>query len=103
MEQANVIIAPIITEKSMSEAGRGRFTFLVAKTADKRLIRKMVEDQFKVNVLSLETIVVKGKRARSGKRRVEVVKSPFKKAIVRLKEGQKIDLFDIQGESETKK
>ena len=57
-----VILAPIISEKSMNQAGKGKFTFRVEKTADKIQIRKEIEDKFKVNVLSVATSMVKGKR-----------------------------------------
>lgn len=95
MDAINIIIKPIITEKSMSDAGKGRFTFAVLKNADKKAIKKAVEEKFKVNVLSVSTNIVKGKKIRVGARRKEVDKSDFKKAIVQLIEGQKIDLFDV--------
>lgn len=90
----NVIIAPVISEKSMSEVAKGKFTFRVVKQADKLSIKKEVEEKFKVNVLSVSTVTTKGRTKRTGVRRVEVSLQPFKKAIVKLKEGQKIALFD---------
>lgn len=101
--QASLIIRPIISEKSMQLAGLGRFTFVVAKIADKQQIRKAIEEQFNVNVLAIQTLIAKGKRGRAGKRRVEIPLSFFKKAIVRLKDGQKIDLFDVQKEEKKSK
>lgn len=92
---ASVIIAPIISEKSMSDAGKGKFTFRVKKFADKNTIRKQVEEQFKVNVTGVSTITIKGRAHRTGTRRVENLQSPFKKAIVSLKPGEKIALFDV--------
>ncbi|MEK7186462.1 MAG: 50S ribosomal protein L23 [Patescibacteria group bacterium] len=89
-----VILAPIISEKSMNQAGKGKFTFRVEKTADKIQIRKEIEDKFKVNVLSVATSMVKGKKRRFGSRRAEVQLSGWKKATVKLKEGQKIAIFD---------
>jgi len=103
MEQTDVIIAPIITEKSMAQAAKGSFTFLVAKSAGKKLISTVVAKQFKVDVIDIATLIMKGKRTRAGKRRTEVVQSPFKKAIVRLAAGQKIDLFEMPGEEDKKK
>lgn len=94
MDLNNIIIRPVITEKSMTDVGKGRFTFEVKKEADKNAVRKAVEQQFKVNVVSITTSIVKGKRGRTGVRRIEKVKSPWKKATVELKSGQKIDLFD---------
>lgn len=95
----NIIIKPIISEKSMSQVGLGKFTFEVAKSAGKNEIKKEVEKNFKVNVVSVATIVVKGRKKRTGTRRTEVAESSFKKAIVRLKPGQKIDLFEAGGKS----
>ncbi len=90
----DVIIAPVISEKSMSDAQKGKFTFKVFTRADKLSIKKEVENRFKVNVISVSTITTKGRSARAGTRRVEVTKQPQKKAIVKLKAGQKIALFD---------
>ena len=90
----NVIIAPVISEKSMSDVAKGKFTFRVARAADKLSIKKEVEEKFKVNVLSVSTVTTKGRTKRTGTRRIEVSVQPFKKAIVKLKEGQKIAIFD---------
>lgn len=93
----SLIIRPIITEKSMQDAGRGKFTFHVAMSADKNEIRKAIEKKFKVNILSVSTLKVKGKTRRAGVRRTKFQTPSWKKAIVKLKEGQKIDLFEIGG------
>lgn len=98
MEQTEILIQPIITEKSMDEAGKGRFTFMVVKEATKPQIKKAVENQFKVNVLSVQTLIVKGKRGRGGKRRTVIKRSPAKKAIVKLAPGQRIDFFEVPQE-----
>lgn len=103
MDQTSILIRPVITEKSMDEAGRGRFTFIVAKEATKAQVRKAVEEQFKVNVISAQTLIVKGKPKRVGKKRVTLKPTPFKKAIVGLKEGQHIEFFEIQKQEETSK
>ena len=93
----DVIIAPLISEKSMNDAGFGKFTFKVSKKADKKQIKKEVEDKFKVDVLSIATLIVKGKKRRFGAKRTEATLSSWKKAIVKLKAGQKIDVFDAGG------
>lgn len=89
------MIRPVITEKSMQEAGRGRYTFAVPLNYDKQTIKKAVEKQFSVDVVSLTTTVNKGKTKRVGQRRLEVKQSPRKKAVVVVKSGQKIGVFDI--------
>lgn len=93
--ETRVLIKPIITEKSMDGAGRGRFTFKVAQGANKFEIKKAVEDQFAVHVMSVQTIYLPGKTVRTGKKRMETTTSPWKKAIVKLKEGEKIGLFEV--------
>ncbi len=95
-----LIVRPIITEKSMREAEAGKFTFQVVKDANKTAIKKAIESQFSVSVTGLSTITVKGKRKRVGKRRMEVKDSVIKKAIATLKKGQKIDLFEMVGQTE---
>ncbi len=91
----NILLKPIITEKSMREATVGRFTFAVAVEANKPAIKKAVEEVFKVRVTHIDTTTIKGRTRRAGKKRRSVVIAPFKKAIVALAQGQKIDYFDI--------
>ena len=90
----DVIIAPLITEKSMSATMRQQYAFEVHKQATKTQIRHAIEEIFKVNVLKVNTVNVGGKKkhfARRG-RRTSGMQSDWKKAIVTLKEGQKIEL-----------
>lgn len=94
MNAYDIIIRPIITEKSMNQVGLGKFTFEVAKLADKKNIKQAIEEKFNVTVTSVATNIVKGKTARVGKRRTEITKSSWKKAVVGLAKDQKIDLFE---------
>jgi len=80
-----IIKEPIITEKSALQASHGKYTFKVEKKASKGEIERAIEKLFKVTVLGVQTMNVKGK----GK------KPDGKKAIVTLKEGDKIDLFEV--------
>lgn len=91
----NIIVRPIITEKSMAQANKGRYTFQVAKTATKEDIKKAVERAFSVNVLHVATMNKKGGSVRTGARRMELARKPWKKAVVQVKAGQKIDVFEI--------
>jgi len=93
----SIILAPVISEKSMQLAQNGSYTFLVDTLATKGQISGAIEDAFKVNIISIKTVTVAGARKRTGKKRIEVVGKRRKKAIVSLKKGQKIDLFDVQG------
>lgn len=100
MNMGDILVRPVITEKSIADAGRGRFTFQVARQAEKGVIRRAVETQFKVGVTAIWTITVPGKTYQSGAKRTEKKAQPWKKAVVTLKENQKIDLFDVGGASE---
>ena len=93
-----IILGPIITEKSMNDATLRKFTFRVEKHANKNEIKKEIEKKFKVNVVNISTSILKGKKIRTGTKRLERKVSDYKKAIVTLKEGQKIGLFELGGE-----
>ena len=85
----HLIKGPIITEKThaLKEAAN-KVTFRVAPTANKIEIRKAVEELFKVKVLGVNTIHMKGKKKRLGKS--QGVRPDWKKAIVTLAPGEKI-------------
>lgn len=102
MNIRDVVIAPIITEKSMQDAALGKFTFKVALQANKPLIKKAIEKKFKVKVLKTYASIVKGRTDRKGVKREEFVKSAWKKATVVLPKDQKIALFDTGGQGEKK-
>jgi large subunit ribosomal protein L23 len=85
-----VVLAPLVTEKATRLGEGGAYSFRVAIDATKPEIRQAVEGLFGVSVLSVNTLVMKGKsrrfRGRPGQR------SDWKKAMVRLAAGQSIDL-----------
>jgi large subunit ribosomal protein L23 len=87
-----VIKRPIISEKStaLSEVA-GKYVFEVAPTANKHEIRDAVQALFKVNVTEVRTLMMHGKVKRRGL--FETKRTNWKKAIVSLKDGQKIDFF----------
>ena len=95
-----MLIKPLITEKTMAEAARNKFAFKVELKATKTEIKSAVQKAFGVNVISIQTSTVPGKHYRTGKRFRYAYKSDWKKAMVTLKAGQKIDLFDVR-ETET--
>ena len=90
----DIILKPIITEHSMDCLRQGKYTFKVAKDANKIEIAKAVDALFKgVKVAKVNTISVRGRKKRMG--RSEGYTSDWKKAIVTLKEGSKtIEFFD---------
>jgi large subunit ribosomal protein L23 len=84
-----LIKGPIITEKThMLKADGNKVSLRVDVKANKVEIRKAIEDLFKVKVLAVNTISMKGKKKRMG--RTEGVRSAWKKAIVTLAPGEKI-------------
>ena len=90
----DILKAPIITEQSTKLIeGFNKYTFKVAKTANKVEIKKAVEEIFKVDVISVNTVNMKPKKKRVGK--YEGYTQAYKKAIVQLAEGQKIDAFTV--------
>ena len=94
--QTHILLAPVISEKSMRLAQDGSYTFFVEVLATKGQIIETIEQAFKVNVTSIKTVGVAGERKRTGKKRTASVEKKKKKAIVTLKKGQKIALFDTQ-------
>lgn len=86
-------IKPVITEKSLSEAKKGNYTFYLARDLNKEQIKKLIGETFGVDVLKVRTINLKTKRKKNFRGRIQILK-PRKKAIVTLKENQKIDLFE---------
>ncbi|MEW6426252.1 MAG: 50S ribosomal protein L23 [Bacillota bacterium] len=88
----DIIVRPVITEKSYSLAGQNKYTFIVAPEANKVEIKKAVEELFKVKVLKVNTLNVQGKPRRV--RGIAGYKPDYKKAIVTLRPGDKIEVFE---------
>ena len=86
----DTVISPNITEKSTSLSKFNKVVFKVHKGASKNSIKKSIEKIFKVNVIKVNTINLKGKTKLV--RNKKAYKSGYKKAIVTLKKGQNIDL-----------
>ncbi len=89
---ADFKILPLITEKSLLLSKQGKFTFLVDNNLNKPQIKKAIEKIFNVNVIDVKTANYK-KRIR-GRTRLKSVRPKFKKAIVELKQGQTIPIFE---------
>lgn len=92
MNPVNVIVRPIVTEKSTSLQESGRYVFEVDRMATKLEIKEAVESSFEVKVASVNTMVVKGKRKRFGPRFTSG--KTWKKAIVSLAPGESITIFE---------
>jgi large subunit ribosomal protein L23 len=91
-----VILRPVISEKSMDEAGHGKYTFAVNAGANKIMIKGAVEELFKVNVTGVNVLTTKAKEKRRGTKRGRIsgFTTPWRKAIVTLAAGQKIEFFE---------
>ncbi len=88
-----IIERPLLTEKSMDQSHAGKYTFRVALEANKIEIAQAIERIFKVDVVKVNTLRVRGKKRRMG-RMPEGRTSDWKKAIVTLKQGQAITMFE---------
>lgn len=89
----DIIRRPIITEQSMDQVAERKYTFEVAKGANKIEIKKAIEEIFKVQVEKVTTINYIGKPKRQGV--FAGKRADWKKAVVKLKEGSKtIELFE---------
>ena len=93
MKQYDIIIKPILSEKSYADIANKKYTFEVAKSATKTTVKKAVEEIFKVKVESVNISNVYGKIKRQGKH--EGLTGSYKKAIVQLTSDSKtIEFFD---------
>ena len=93
MNAYSVIKRPIVTEKtSIQKENDNQITFEVAKDANRVQIRKAVEEIFKVQVIGVRTAHVRGKIKQRG--RIIGKRRDWKKAVVKLTPGQRIDFFE---------
>ena len=92
MHLYEVLRRPLVTEKSTALQVLNKYAFEVAGTANKLQIRQAVEKAFKVNVSAVHVITVPSKTRRVGRRLVQT--PPWKKAIVTLRPGDKIEFFE---------
>ncbi len=92
MHLYEVLRRPLITEKNAMLQAQGKYAFEIAREANKPQIKQAVEKAFKVNVLAVNVMTVPGKTRRVGRR--QVLTQSWKKAIVTLKPGDKIEFFE---------
>ena len=92
MHLYEVLRRPLITEKNAMLQAQGKYVFEIAREANKPQIKQAVEKAFKVNVLAVNVMTVPGKTRRVGRR--QVLTQSWKKAIVTLKPGDKIEFFE---------
>lgn len=97
-EVRRTVVRPVVTEKSIARTAGSQYTFAVSPEASKHTIAEAIEKIFKVKVLRVNTQRVKGKHKhdlRRRTRRPSVRRSDWKKAVVTLREGDKIELGGV--------
>ena len=95
MHLYEILRRPLITEKYTVLQAQGKYAFEVAGEANKPQIKQAVEKAFKVKVTAVNVMIVSGKRRRMARLGRQKMSSPaWKKAVVTLKEGDKIELFE---------
>ena len=92
MHLYEVLRRPLITEKSTDLQTQNKYAFEIAEGANKPLVKQAVEKAFKVKVTGVNVITVPGKTRRVGRRHVQT--RSWKKAIVTLQAGDKIEFFE---------
>ncbi len=92
MNPYDVIRRPVITEKNTYQMEQGKYTFEVARPANKIQIKQAVELAFGVKVTDVHTCMMPPKERRQG--RIIGHTTPWKKAVVTLKPGQRIEIFE---------
>jgi len=92
----DIILRPVISEKSMDESQRGKYTFAVRDDVSKIQIEAAIEEIFKVKVAAVNVLTTKSTEKRGGTRRSRIAgrTTPWRKAIVTLAPGQKIEFFE---------
>lgn len=96
LQAAEVILRPVISEKSMDQTHHDKYTFRVHRDANKLQIKSAVEELFKVHVMQVNVCTTKSKEKRRGTLRGRIVgrTSPWRKAVVTVAAGEKIEFFE---------
>ncbi|MBN18184.1 MAG: 50S ribosomal protein L23 [Chloroflexi bacterium] len=92
MDSFDILRKPIVSEKASDLQGSHKYTFEVSKNANKQQIKTAVEKAFGVNVVSVNVLTLRRKRKRYGPRLSKL--SFWKKAIVTLKDGETITMYE---------
>jgi large subunit ribosomal protein L23 len=95
LDPFRVVVRPVVSEKSTALGDAGKYVFEVSSTANKIQIKHAVEDTFaskKVEVVAVNIVPVRGKMRRLGRHMGQT--RSWKKAIVTLRPGQRLDLFE---------
>ncbi len=93
MNSHQIIIRPLITEKNTTLMEINKYSFEIDRKANKAQVKHAIEEIFKVTVVDVHTMNMRGKQRRRG--RVVGYTSDWKKAIVTLAQGDRIELFEL--------
>ncbi|HNV49002.1 MAG TPA: 50S ribosomal protein L23 [Spirochaetota bacterium] len=94
MDYNDIIIKPVLSEKSTDLATQNKYVFRVATKANKTMVKKAIKEIFNVNADKVNIICMRGKRKRA--RYQYGYTAAWKKAIVTLKQGDKLDIFETK-------
>jgi large subunit ribosomal protein L23 len=96
LQATQIILRPVISEKSMDQTNASKYTFAVADVANKMQIKAAVEELFNVTVLSVNVMTMKPKEKSRNRRRGRQVgfTTAWKKAVVTVKSGDSIEFFE---------
>ena len=92
MDLYEVLRRPLVTEKNTALQALNKYVFEIADGANKMMIQQAVEKAFKVKVTKVNIVMVRGKSKRVGRRMTHT--NPWKKAIITLQAGDKIEYFE---------
>lgn len=90
-----MLLKPIVTEKTIREAEKKRYTFAMPSSMTKPELKKKLEKLFKVSIIKIQTAIMPGKNYRKGRRWIYGQHADWKKTVITIKPDQKIELFDI--------
>lgn len=92
MNRRDIIVQPVVSEKSFAGSDKGTYMFRVQKASSKTEIKKEIERRFKVKVASVNALNVRGKKVNDWQRRKSSYRQDYKKAFITLKSGT-IEIF----------
>jgi large subunit ribosomal protein L23 len=94
MHLYEVLRRPLITEKSTALQTQNKYVFEIADGANKAMIKQAVEKSFKVKVTGVNVVTMRGETKLVGRSRRKIQTPPWKKAVVTLQAGDKIEFFE---------
>lgn len=94
MNLAQIVLKPLITEKATGQGAENKYCFKVEPKANREQVKQAIEQIFGVKVVRANLITVRGKSRRVGRSQKVFKRANWKKAIVQLKEGEKLEAFN---------